>query len=330
MGDRRRRGRPAPVPGDHVALPGALPGPEDAVYLSFGAVQGMLAPITPLGGDAIRCVMAGGAQRLRHLARAGDEPVYRHGRRTAVDPDRPGAAQPAGQPGPARAAQGRGPERPADLPRSARRGVARATPPRGHALGGAQAGAVRSGRGPQPRARRPRPGDDPGGVRRGRRGGGAARDQGVRRDRRRTRPVPSGRRPRPDPAHDPVRRLPHCRPLRRRRHRRSRVGAARPHPFVARHRRGRPRGVAAGSGGHPRPAAQRHHRDGPRPLAGRPDGPRRPRSQPARRRPPARRARGPVCPGRAPPRGHRRAGRFPRRVRDARDRRDRPRPPAVE
>jgi pyruvate,water dikinase len=36
-------------------------GPEDAVYLSFGAVQGMLAPITPLGGDAIRCVMAGGA-----------------------------------------------------------------------------------------------------------------------------------------------------------------------------------------------------------------------------------------------------------------------------
>ena len=37
-------------------------GPEDAVYLSFGAVQGMLAPITPLGGDAIRCVMAGGAR----------------------------------------------------------------------------------------------------------------------------------------------------------------------------------------------------------------------------------------------------------------------------
>ena len=35
--------------------------PTDAVYLSFGAVQGMLAPITPLGGDAIRCVMAGGA-----------------------------------------------------------------------------------------------------------------------------------------------------------------------------------------------------------------------------------------------------------------------------
>jgi pyruvate,water dikinase len=34
----------------------------DAVYLSFGAVQGMLGPITPLGGDAIRCVMAGGAQ----------------------------------------------------------------------------------------------------------------------------------------------------------------------------------------------------------------------------------------------------------------------------
>ena len=35
--------------------------PDEAVYLSFGAVQGMLAPITPLGGDAIRCVMAGGA-----------------------------------------------------------------------------------------------------------------------------------------------------------------------------------------------------------------------------------------------------------------------------
>ena len=35
--------------------------PAEAVYLSFGAVQGMLAPITPLGGDAIRCVMAGGA-----------------------------------------------------------------------------------------------------------------------------------------------------------------------------------------------------------------------------------------------------------------------------
>ncbi len=36
-------------------------GPEEAVYLSFGAVQGMLAPMTPLGCDAIRCVMAGGA-----------------------------------------------------------------------------------------------------------------------------------------------------------------------------------------------------------------------------------------------------------------------------
>jgi phosphohistidine swiveling domain-containing protein len=34
---------------------------HDAVYLSFGAVQGMLAPITPLGADAIRCIMAGGA-----------------------------------------------------------------------------------------------------------------------------------------------------------------------------------------------------------------------------------------------------------------------------
>jgi pyruvate,water dikinase len=36
--------------------------PVDAVYLSFGAVQGVLAPITPLGGDAIGCVMAGGAR----------------------------------------------------------------------------------------------------------------------------------------------------------------------------------------------------------------------------------------------------------------------------
>jgi pyruvate,water dikinase len=36
--------------------------PTGAVYLSFGAVQGVLAPITPLGGDAVRCVMAGGAR----------------------------------------------------------------------------------------------------------------------------------------------------------------------------------------------------------------------------------------------------------------------------
>ncbi|MEP6649773.1 MAG: PEP/pyruvate-binding domain-containing protein [Lapillicoccus sp.] len=36
--------------------------PKGAVYLSFGAVQGVLTPITPLGGDAIRCVMAGGAR----------------------------------------------------------------------------------------------------------------------------------------------------------------------------------------------------------------------------------------------------------------------------
>jgi pyruvate,water dikinase len=36
--------------------------PKEAVYLSFGAVQGVLAPITPLGGDAIRCVMSGGAR----------------------------------------------------------------------------------------------------------------------------------------------------------------------------------------------------------------------------------------------------------------------------
>ena len=36
--------------------------PKGAVYLSFGAVQGVLAPITPLGADAIRCVMSGGAR----------------------------------------------------------------------------------------------------------------------------------------------------------------------------------------------------------------------------------------------------------------------------
>jgi rifampicin phosphotransferase len=36
--------------------------PKGAVYLSFGAVQGVLSPITPLGGDAIRCVMSGGAR----------------------------------------------------------------------------------------------------------------------------------------------------------------------------------------------------------------------------------------------------------------------------
>ncbi len=48
--------------------------PEDAVYLSFGAVQGMLGPITPLGADAIRCIMAGGAQVFGATVEPGTNP----------------------------------------------------------------------------------------------------------------------------------------------------------------------------------------------------------------------------------------------------------------
>ena len=40
--------------------------PPDSVWLSFGAVQGMLAPMTPLGRDAIRCILSGGASVFGH------------------------------------------------------------------------------------------------------------------------------------------------------------------------------------------------------------------------------------------------------------------------
>ncbi|MGB8382103.1 MAG: PEP/pyruvate-binding domain-containing protein, partial [Dermatophilaceae bacterium] len=35
--------------------------PADSVWLSFGSVQGMLAPMTPFGRDAVRCVLSGAA-----------------------------------------------------------------------------------------------------------------------------------------------------------------------------------------------------------------------------------------------------------------------------
>lgn len=49
--------------------------PPDSVWLSFGAVQGMLDPITPLGRDALRCILSGGASLFGHSVWYGDNPV---------------------------------------------------------------------------------------------------------------------------------------------------------------------------------------------------------------------------------------------------------------
>ena len=68
-------------------------------------------------------------------ARARDEPLDRHRRRAALDPARPRAAQPARQPGAPRAAQGGRPGRAPDRPRPARRGPAGAAA-RGDDAGG--------------------------------------------------------------------------------------------------------------------------------------------------------------------------------------------------
>lgn len=40
--------------------------PQESVWFSFGAVQGMLDPITPLGRDALRCILAGAARLTGH------------------------------------------------------------------------------------------------------------------------------------------------------------------------------------------------------------------------------------------------------------------------
>ena len=49
--------------------------PPESVWLSFGAVQGMLAPMTPLGRDAIRCVLSGGASVFGHTVDYRTNPV---------------------------------------------------------------------------------------------------------------------------------------------------------------------------------------------------------------------------------------------------------------
>ena len=300
------------------------------MYLSFGAVQGMLAPMTPLGCDAIRCVMAGGASVFGTSLEPETNPwIGTAGERLWIRIDRalrnplgsrvlPGLLK-AVDPSARRIFLGLRDEGVlAPLPREVMRSVAPKLARFGRVAGRNLARAVRD-----PETIRAEFDEvTEAAVQRATRAFAetAAEPDPFRRVAARARTLRDG----------PVRRLPHRRPLRRRRHRRSGAGPARPHPAVGRHRRRRPRGVAAGPRGHPRPAPQRHHRDGPRPVAGRTDGPRRPRQPQPGRRPPAGRARGPVCPGRAQPRGGRGAGPLPRRLRDARGGRDRPRPPTVE
>ena len=304
--------------------------PTDAVYLSFGAVQGMLAPITPLGGDAIRCVMAGGASVFGSTLEPESNPyIGTAGERLWIRLDR-ALRNPLGSrvlPGLLKAVDPSARRILLDLreegvltplPREAMRAVAPKLARFARVAGRNLARAVRDPQTLRAEFDEVTEAAVP------------PRHRGLRRHERRAGRVPPRRTPSADPPRHPVRRLPDRRALRGRRHRRPRPRAPGAHPALRRHRRGRPRRVPTRPRGHPRAAAQRHHRDGPGPLAGRPDGPRRPRVQPSRRRPESGRARGPVCVGRALPRGHRRPGRLPRRIRDARDRRDRPRAPAVE
>ena len=133
--------------------------PTDAVYLSFGAVQGMLAPITPLGGDAIRCVMAGGASVFGSTLEPESNPyIGTAGERLWIRLDR-ALRNPLGSrvlPGLLKAVD---PSARRILLGPARRGRPDAAAPRGDASGRPEAGPVRPRRRPEPRPRRPGPAD---------------------------------------------------------------------------------------------------------------------------------------------------------------------------
>ncbi len=51
--------------------------PAESVWLSFGSVQGMLAPMTPLGRDAVRCILSGAATLFGNSVEPATNPYLR-------------------------------------------------------------------------------------------------------------------------------------------------------------------------------------------------------------------------------------------------------------
>ena len=225
VGDRRRRGRPAPGPAiTSFPLPA---GPEEAVYPRSVRSRACTRRRSPSAATPSPSSSAGGASVFGTSLEPKNKPwIGTAGERLWIRIDRALRIRWAAPSCPGCSRQS------TRAPGGSSSGCAtrgpRAPPPRGHALRGAQAGAVRSRRRPQPR-RAVRDRRASGGVRQGHRGRGAARDQAFGGPR--SNPTRSaGSPPAPGPCAGPLRRLPHRRPLRQRRHRRPGAGAAGPHP----------------------------------------------------------------------------------------------------
>lgn len=78
-------------------LPEGLPCEPLRVMLSFGAVQGMLEPLTPLGRDALRALFAGAARRLGFDYTLETQPVLRAAAERLFVDVTPLAAHPVGR-----------------------------------------------------------------------------------------------------------------------------------------------------------------------------------------------------------------------------------------